>query len=180
MCGKNANISMPSLLFAGVALIALATQGAASDDATKIEFDPSLVEAWKESEVALPDYPRESDLIAVALAPTDTLKLYVDARSVSRAADEVLRATLVIESPSGTRNVFFDGMRCETREYKTYGIGSAGKALVAVKDPKWQDIPRLPHNAFRFHLYKHYACDGRSTALDARSFVRRLRDAAPP
>jgi len=144
-----------------------------------VPFDASLVEQWKEVDVPVPAYPREDDLIAVALAPADTLKLYVDAGSVSRAADRVLRATLVVESPSGARSVFFDGIRCETRQYKTYAVGSPERTLVPLKRPMWEAIPRVAYNAFRMQLFKYYICDDvSSSALDREQFLKRLKNGA--
>lgn len=130
-------------------------------------FNPNLVEQWKEAEIPPPAFPQDTDLVVVPLGPTDRLKLYVDSKSVSRDADRVLRLTLVVESPSGTRNVFFDGVRCETRQYKTYATGAPTGSFEPVKNPQWQDIPRVPYNAFRFYLYKHYSCDDSSSSARA-------------
>ena len=141
----------------------------------KFNFDPSLVQPWQEAEVPVPAYPRDADLIAVALGPTDTLKLYVDSTSVNLASDRVLSFTLVVESPSGARNVFFDGMRCETRQYRTYAVGSSDGRFVPVKNAHWQDIPRPSQNGFRFHLFRHYVCNEISSAVTPREFLDRLK-----
>ncbi|OGI46616.1 MAG: hypothetical protein A2637_05350 [Candidatus Muproteobacteria bacterium RIFCSPHIGHO2_01_FULL_65_16] len=138
-------------------------------------FDPSRVEQWKESAVAIPPYPEERHLLAVPLPPSDTLKLHIDENSVSRAADRVARLTLVVETPSGARNVFYDGIRCETREYKTYAVGTSDRSLVAVNDPRWREIPRNEKNAFRYHLYRHYVCDGNSSARAPRELVEAIK-----
>lgn len=141
----------------------------------KSQFDPSLVEQWKEVDTRLPAYPRDADLVSVALGPTDTLKLYIDTNSVSLADDRVLRFTLIVESSSGARNVFFDGMRCETRQFKTYAVGSSDGKFVPVKNAQWQDIPRPSRNEFRFHLFQHFVCNDMSSALAPREFLNRLR-----
>jgi hypothetical protein len=139
------------------------------------KFDPSLVEAWKEAEVTAPAYPADADLVPVALGPTDRLKLFVDTRSVSRAADRVLRMTLVVESPSGARSVFFDGFRCEHRQYKTYAIGAPDGRLVAVPNAKWQLIPRVAHHAFREFLRVHYVCVDSASARAPSDFLQRVQ-----
>ncbi len=141
----------------------------------KFNFDPSLVEQWKEADVRAPAYPRDADLVAVTLGPTDTFKLYIDTKSVSLASDRVLRLTLIVESSSGTRNVFFDGMRCETRRYKTYAVGSSDGKFVPAKNAQWQDIPRPSQNGFRFHLFQHYVCNDISLAVSPREFLDRLK-----
>ncbi|MBI5783554.1 MAG: CNP1-like family protein [Gammaproteobacteria bacterium] len=138
------------------------------------DFDESLVEKWKESEVILPPYPRDQDLLAVPLLSTDTLKIYIDRASLSRGADRVARFSLVVESPSGARSVFHDGLRCETREYKTYAIGSPEHVFTPVKDAAWRRIPQPAMNAFRYHLYRHYICDTHASARTPEDLVRLL------
>ena len=41
---------------------------------------------------------------------TYTLKVYLDEKSISLAQDGITRFTFVIESISGSRNVFFEGI----------------------------------------------------------------------
>ena len=138
------------------------------------DFDDSQVEQWKESETGLPPYPRDEHLLAVPLPPTDTLKIYIDRASLSRGPDRVARFSLVVESPSGARSVFYDGLRCETREYKTYAIGSPEQAFTPVKDATWRPIPRPANNAFRYQLYQHYICDAHASARTPEDLVRLL------
>lgn len=138
------------------------------------DFDESKVEKWKESEVILPAYPKDENLLAIPLLATDTLKIYVDRVSLSRGADRVARFSLVVESPSGARSVFYDGLRCETREYKTYAIGSPEHVFTPVKDAAWRRIPQPAMNAFRYHLYRHYICDAHASARTPEELVRLL------
>lgn len=138
------------------------------------DFDESQVEQWKESEIALPPYPRDENLLAVPLPAADTLKIYIDRVSLSRGPDRVARFSLVVESPSGSRSVFYDGLRCESREYKTYAIGSPEQAFTPVKNPVWRKIPRPAANAFRYHLYQHYICDAHASPRTPEDVARRL------
>jgi hypothetical protein len=145
------------------------------------EYDPTLDQGkeWKESAVTLPAFPQDSDLIAVPLPPRDTLKLYIDTKSVSRANDGIARFTLVVETTTGVRNVFYDGIRCETREYKTYALGTAEASLTAVKKPQWQKIPYYETNAYRFSLYKYFVCSDTNTARPPDELIRAIRYPAP-
>lgn len=162
-------------LVAGVALIPAAVAAGPYDPPEPgPRFDPGAVEAWRESEVQIPAYPDDRHLLAVTLGPTDTVRLYVDERSISRGTDGVARFTLVIESARGARNVFYEGLRCETREYKTYALGAPGRILRPVKDPRWQAIAYHATNAFRFHLYQHYVCH-EGTARAPRELVQAIR-----
>jgi len=138
------------------------------------DFDESLVEKWKESEVTLPPYPRDQDLLVVPLLATDTLKIFIDRASLSRGDDYVARFSLVVESPSGARSVFYDGIRCETREYKTYATGTPEQVFAPVKEAKWRRISQPTLNAFRYQLYRNYICDAHTSARPPEELVRLL------
>lgn len=140
------------------------------------DFDESKMEKWKESEISLPPYPKDENLLAVPLLATDTLKIYIDRQSFSRGADRVARFSLVVESPSGVRSVFYDGLRCETREYKTYAIGNPEHVFTPVKAAVWRRISQPAMNAFRYHLYRHYICDTHASARTPEDFMRLLTE----
>ena len=141
------------------------------------QFDERLVEQWKELGVAPPAYPNDPNLIAVRMPATYTLKVYLDEKSISLAQDGISRFTFVIESTSGSRNVFFEGYDCGTREYKTYANGTPEKTFEPIKKPKWERVPYYDTNAFRFQLMRYYVCDPNSltTALSAQDLIHRLK-----
>lgn len=141
------------------------------------KFDESLVEQWKELGVAPPTYPSDSDLIAVRMPATYTLKVYLDEKSISLAQDGITRFTLVVESASGSRNVFFEGYHCDVREYKTYASGTSEKTFEPIRKPKWERVPYYDINAFRFQLLRYYVCDPNSlsVALPPRELIHRLK-----
>ncbi len=143
------------------------------------KFDESKVEQWKELESALPPWPDDAHLIRARMPVTYTLTVYIDEKSITRLADGIMRFTLVVESPSGVRNVFFEGYYCETRSYKTYATGTPDKTFDPIKKPKWERVQYYDVNAFRFQLLHHHVCDpdSLSTALRPQDFVRRLKDA---
>ena len=142
-----------------------------------VVFDESKGEQWKELAAALPAFPADPNLIAVRMPATYTLKVYLDEKSISLAQDGIARFTFVIESTSGSRNVFFEGYDCGTREYKTYANGTPEKTFEPIKKPKWERVPYYDTNAFRFQLLRYYICDPNSlsTALSPRDLIHRLK-----
>jgi hypothetical protein len=140
-----------------------------------VNFTPTEADIWKESAVTVPAYPVDGDLLALKPMPGDTLRVFVDRKSVSRAADRVLRLTLVVETGSGVRNVFYDGLRCETREYKTFAFGSSDKTLVPIQNAAWQAITYFPTNAFRYNLRRQYACDDTAQARTPEEFLNKIQ-----
>ncbi len=141
------------------------------------QFDESLVEKWKEVEAALPAYPEDRDLIAVRMPVTYTVKVFIDEKSVFVGTDNIARFTLVVETATGHRNVFFEGYDCETRMYKTYAFGTPDRSFDLVKKPGWERVPYYETNAFRFQLQRYYLChpDAASLTPSARELVHRLR-----
>ncbi len=138
-------------------------------------FDPTLVEQWQESPTPLPPPPAADRLLHVPLGPADTLKLYIDPISLSRPKDGVARLTLVLETPGGVRNVFHEGLRCETREYKIYAIGRPDGTWMPLKSPEWRRIEFLPTNAYRHYLATHVICDNKSSARTPADLIRLIK-----
>lgn len=145
------------------------------EEVQEFPFDESLVEKWQESKTVIPPYPDDNDLVAVPPGVTDTLKIYLDRKSISRAPDRVARFTLVVESRSGARSIFYDGLRCETKQYKTYAIGTENHTFVPASDPQWRTIPRPEINAFRYRLYDRYVCDEHNSARAPEQILRLLK-----
>jgi hypothetical protein len=64
--------------------------------------------------------------------------------SVRAGLDGVVRYSLVIRSPSGADNAFFEGIRCTSNEIKTYAYGITDmndkKSFFPRSDPQWQQV----------------------------------------
>jgi hypothetical protein len=165
---------------AAVLLLSLPTAHAADSvypSGMAYEYDPKLDadKKWKESAHAIPPLPAEQDLVPVPLPKRDTLKLFIDTKSVTRADDGTLRLTLVVQSSSGLRNVFYEVYRCETREFKTLAAGTIDSALTPIKKPVWEKPPFFQVNAYRFTLFKHYLCTAMDAARSPAELIRRIR-----
>jgi hypothetical protein len=163
------------LAFAMVVHPALAKKDIYGDESNEFPFDEKYAEKWKESAIELPPYPDDRNLLPVPMNNIDTLKVYIEDKSISRAPDRVARFSLVVESPSGARSVFYDGYRCETRQYKTYAIGTSQHTWSPVTNAQWQTVPRSEINAFRDVIYRRYVCDGQKSARSPEDLRRLLQ-----
>jgi len=163
------------LAFAMVVRPALAKKDIYGDESNEFPFDEKYAEKWNESAIELPPYPDDRNLLLVPMNNTDTLKIYIEDKSISRAPDRVARLSLVVESPSGARSVFYDGYRCETRQYKTYAIGTSQHTWSPASNPQWQTVPRSEINAFRDIIYRRYVCDGQNSARSPEDLRRLLQ-----
>lgn len=157
---------------------AVGAKPALGSDQSWNRYDPDAEYRWKETGAALPAFPRDENLISVPMPPVYTIKVYMDEKSLSLGEDGVARFTLVVESSSRVRNVFHEGLRCDTREYKIYAFGTSDNLFEPMKQPRWERIPQHVINAHRSQLLRHYVCDPNSlsTALGPKDLIRRLKD----
>ncbi|MEE8285695.1 MAG: CNP1-like family protein [Gammaproteobacteria bacterium] len=149
------------------------------DDLTPAELaEPEQAEdLWKEQQEPLPIFPRAQDLIPVrADAGAEGYNYFIDVNSVSLAADEVLRYTIVIQSPDGASNIIYEGIRCSTKEIKTVAYGTRGGRFARLVDPKW--IYVLTQNqgplGYRTTLVERYVCDENGWAINGETVLERL------
>jgi hypothetical protein len=116
-------------------------------------------EQWQEQQHKLPAYPKDDDLVEVAIdAAGAPFEFFIDRENLSVGLDEVIRYTLVIRSFSGASNVFHEGLRCDTLDYKTYAFGASDGKFIEASSPTWQHIGRDGTNRYRRHLAKYYMC----------------------
>jgi hypothetical protein len=164
------------------ALFALGTLDAGAkerpfvDEPSSDRDDIEEGEMWKEGGVEMPPYPEESDLLEFQVDdPLARFRYFVDGENLTVGADRVVRFTLVIRSGSGSDNVSFEGIRCNTREFKTYAFGNGRGELRPLKAPVWERIKR--NGPYRYHLSLRqlYFCKmDRYEPYDAKEIVRLL------
>ena len=112
---------------------------------------------WQEAEIVLPAFPRAEDLVEVEISGPRTFTFLVDANSVSVDDDGVVRYSMIARSTAGAENVSFEGMRCETNEYKAYAFGSQDRTWSRVSG-SWLPIREQQSNNGRFALARYYFC----------------------
>lgn len=133
--------------------------------------------AWKEGEVPAPPAFSMDRLIRFEVNPNSPLVYAVDPQTISISqADRVLRYVVVARSPSGGRNVFYEGLRCATAEVKTYARHT-GEAWVMMAEPQWAPMASRPsRHALMFA--RQGACDIAGTPSQPADVVRALRQSA--
>ena len=125
--------------------------------------------------VPLPPFPRPQRLIPVRGETGDLdYNYYIDVDSVSLTSDEVLLYTIVIQSPSGSSNIIFEGIRCATKEVKTLAFGTRDGRFARMEDPEWSFVHTRGPLAYRTKLVEMYVCDENGWAIDADTVLERL------
>lgn len=138
---------------------------------------------WKEGEVELPAWPKDSNLVEVPLdQPDDRFTYFIDEASLDTGEDGVVRYTLVAAAQTGARNINYEGIRCTPRgAYRIYAYGHAGKFRLAAAADDWQPIATAAPGNVRVELWRHYLCIPRLfEARPTRDQRRMLRSGRVP
>ena len=114
--------------------------------------------AWSETSSPLPPYPRAENLAEFQIAGTTSFRFLADLTSVRVDVDGVVRFTVIARSASGIENVSFEGIHCESREYKVYAFGSIDGVWMPARNPQWQSITSTSKNDLRNSLHRYYLC----------------------
>jgi len=165
------------------ALLVLSTLFAVSGFAEQENDDPDLgggfieLERWQEGEVIMPPYPQADDLLKVEVDRVDMpFDFYLDSKNISISPQAgLIRYTVVIRSNSGANNVLFEGMRCQTREYRTYAYGAYDKKFVKAQTSKWAYIEESGFMAHRYNFFQYYMCGERQSPAPINEILRKVK-----
>ena len=162
-----------------VAFHAIAKDIREPDDPWVLEPLEKKEKGWKEEATAFPPQPSESDLIAIDAGRIQSGTQYlIDLKSLSVKADQITRYTVVIESQTGVRNVFHEGIRCKTREYKTYGFVNSQGSFKEISKASWKQVFGHGLSDHRAVLHKYQLCDEYGKPNPPQRIITALRKAA--
>jgi len=155
---KKAVYSAVLVLLTGVAIVHAKDDDVLGDGmGDQFGFVPG--KSWNEANVPLPDLPAESELLNLKIFEMPHYKYYIDTKSLDvSAGDNVARYLIIVEPPSGLRNMFYEGIRCDTREYKTYASSLWGQPLSPLREPQWSRIADNGLTVYRYDLFKYFLC----------------------
>ncbi|MDB5867931.1 MAG: hypothetical protein JWP96_263 [Polaromonas sp.] len=131
---------------------------------------------WKESEVPPPPAFNMSKLVTFVVSPNSSLVFGVDPASVTISkGDGLVRYVVVAASASGARNVMYEGIRCATGEFKTYGRYSPEGQWDMVKTPEWRTMFGNMPSKHALRFAKAGACDNTTPAASVDELVIQLK-----
>jgi len=134
---------------------------------------------WTESSVQLPPYPQAENLAEFKIAGSTSFRFFTDLTTVRVDPDGVVRYTVIARSRSGAENVTYEGIHCESQEYKVYALGSLEKTWQPQRNPQWQHVEGTGNNAYRGSLYRYYLCLNGVPQRDTKSAVRAMKRGRP-
>lgn len=133
---------------------------------------------WAEVEAILPKAPVDGNLLEIEAGVISDNRYLVDELSVIYGSDGVVRYTMVVLSPAGARNVSFEGMRCDTKEFRRYAFGRADGGWSKARRNAWVQIDAA-QNRHQASLFRNYFCVAGESVVDTESARRVLRYGNP-
>ena len=95
---------------------------ACAGDPLQSGLDPFAPMVFKEGATAMPlNPPNQKTLLPFYVTKTTIFKFAVDTDSISIGADGVTRYTVVITNPSGGQQAQYEGIRCDSFQWRLYG-----------------------------------------------------------
>lgn len=128
---------------------------------------------WAES--AVPPAPAfdAGRVLPIGMPPYTSLKIGVDPQTLQITPEGIVRYVVVATSSSGAVNAFYEGVRCETDESRTYARWTGG-SWQAVETQEWRRIPDVTTNHTKA-LAQQGLCRGRAPRVNTADMVRELR-----
>lgn len=132
---------------------------------------------WQEGPVPEPPAFSTERLLRFEVNPGSSLVYGIDPQTLRiGSVDRVVRYVVVATSPSGARNVFYEGIRCPSGEVKTYAHHN-GQQWVKANDPQWTPMLGRP-SRHAAQLARQGACDNSGTPGRTEDIVRTLKQAS--
>ncbi|UCV02942.1 CNP1-like family protein [Dechloromonas denitrificans] len=167
---------MPLLRWFAVLLVVLLLQGRVQADSEE-DYE---TKQWQEIDVPLPVAPAEEKLQSFYVSMATDNKFFIDLATLNVGSDGVVRYVLVIVTPSGARNVTFEGMRCETRENRIYASGRRDGTWSKSRNSEWSRIKDVHANRHHAVLFLEYFCPVGVIVRDATEAKEALRSGKHP
>jgi len=140
-----------SLLWLG--LVSTSFAAAPPDD----EDDPYAIAPWVESSYNLPPYPKDENLVEFSVDGASNIKAYVDKTALGTGTpDNVIRYIMVVKTTGGAVNTSYEGIRCDTSEYRIYATGTQEQTWSKARVSEWRKFKS--YNRPQISLANYYFC----------------------
>ena len=131
---------------------------------------------WSEIKgISFPPVPKTRNLIRVGLDSLDTrYEYFIDGSSILLGSDDVIRYTVVLQSDTGVRNVYFEGIRCETMEARTYAYATRQSGFKPLASSTWKGLRAVGPFAYRLLLADNFMCGSDGWPIDGKTARAKL------
>jgi len=139
------------------------------------DFDSDYEEEhkeWNEGEYQTPAFPKKTNLRQFFINGASSNRFMLDESSLDVGKDGVVRYVLVIAAPGGAETVTFEGLRCDSGEYRIYAIAQPDGNWASPRRSDWQLIANIQPRA---SLLADYFCDGPSAPYSRQALLRQMK-----
>lgn len=143
-------------------------------------FNPVLAQAadpadadGREEPVPPPPAFSASQLLLLDMPRFMSLSFGIDPASISISPAKTVRYVVVATSPSGASNVMYEGLRCVTGEFITYGRQYTDGKWNMVAAPVWRPLTDINTARHALAFARQGACDGRNATADSVAVIVR-------
>jgi hypothetical protein len=132
---------------------------ACGSDQMESGLDPFAPMVFKEGKTTLPQNPpNKATTIPFYVSQTTIFQFAIDTDSILIASDGVTRYIVVITSPSGSQQIQYEGIRCDSYQWRLYGNYDNNKWR---ENPlsTWADIKSKVPNRYQAALASGALCN---------------------
>jgi hypothetical protein len=122
------------------------------------DFSDPDAPAWTEAEAVLPEFPKAENLLRFYVSEMTAHRFMIDASTLQVDKDGVVRYALVIQTSGGATNISFEGIRCDTREFRLYASGHREGRWTKARLSEWRPIENKPINRHHAALSRDLFC----------------------
>ena len=152
----------------------LANLLACAGDPLESGVDPFAPTVFKEGTTTMPlNPPNKATLVPFYVTMTTSFKFAVDTDSILIGPDGVTRYIVVLTSPNGSQQAQYEGIRCDSYQWRLYGSFDNDKWQ---ENPlgTWKEIKRTVPNRYQAALASGAFCDLNTQEKSIRSILKSL------
>jgi hypothetical protein len=129
---------------------------------------------WQEAEAPPPPAFDLSRLLPFEVSAMSSLKFGIDPQTLSIGKDGILRYVMVATNTSGAMNAMYEGIRCNTGEYKTYARYYPGSGWTKASSAEWQPL-RGTRSTSTYYFSKQGGCPDGGPAVRIDEVLHELK-----
>jgi len=168
------NHTLRHIGFYSFILLTSATLAACAGDALDSGVDPFAPMVFKEGKTTLPlNPPNKATLVPFYVSTRTVFKFAVDTDSILIGPDGVTRYIVVMTSPNGNQQIQYEGIRCDSFQWRLYGNYDGGKWQENVLS-SWKDIKDHDPNRYQAALAQGAFCSFNSQEKNLRNVIQSL------
>ena len=153
---------------------ALAQQTVNQPTVTVIDLNGRLINLPKDG-VLLPEFPKRDNLRRIQPpAVAAGREYYIDEQSLLMSQERIVYYTVVLRTPTGASNVFYEALDCPDRLVKSLAYGTAQGEFRRLRNRRWEGFTSEGLYGYRYVLADRYMCDVLRKALPPKKIVENL------